>query len=101
LRPTTNGGQVLDHPCVPAADRRHVDDLSFDEFDTIFRPEHADVAHPVIVGDRESMGAMQVFSDCGHHDPRRDGNDQITVPIRPAQRRRRRESAPTQMRDPK
>ena len=35
------------------ADRGHLDQLSFDEFDPVFLAEDADLAHPVILGNRD------------------------------------------------
>src|SRR5439155_17199575 len=39
---------------VAAADRRHLDDLTFDELDTIIRSEDAGLAHAVILIEREA-----------------------------------------------
>src|SRR5437762_14381741 len=40
---------------VAAADRRHLDDVTFDELDTIIRSEDAGLAHPVILIEREAQ----------------------------------------------
>src|SRR6267143_3283041 len=37
-----------------AADRRHLDDLTFDELDPVVEPQDAGFAHPVILIEREA-----------------------------------------------
>jgi hypothetical protein len=45
--------ELVDCAVVIAADRRHGDQLSLDEFDVVAFTQNADLAHPVIFGHRD------------------------------------------------
>lgn len=66
LRVQIDGGrervsEVGHDGAVPASWRRHVDDLSVDQFRSHIRCEQPHFAHAVIILDRESMSGQPVF----------------------------------------
>jgi hypothetical protein len=54
-------GEIVDRPCMPATDWRHIDQSPLDQLDARIRGEHPCLAHSVIVGYGQAMTPVGVF----------------------------------------
>lgn len=64
--PNQHSREQCDHCRVLAADRRHVDDFSLDQFRTIVGRQQADFRHPLVVMNGEPMRPRPAFAFATH-----------------------------------